>query len=169
MNAKYIIASIGIIGWIAYTKLSNYLKENKVEAANYLRAETGETFFLNVDISESSILKMPFLKWSVDKINLIVDNAVIATSLPKIESGSNMAQEFTPVKSSNIESLKAGATETPGAQVEVIYKTIAGLKIKHKYNVNYLTPGESNPFTTGETTHDNITPQETESCTCELI
>lgn len=134
MKAKYIIASIGVLGYVAYLKLSNYLKQSSIETANYLRAASGNTFFLIVDIVEKPTLKIPLLKWSIFSINLIVNNEVIATSLPILEQTNNFTQEFKPVETANFDSI----TTAEKTVVEITYKTVAGLKITHQYEVNSI-------------------------------
>lgn len=163
MKAKIIIASIGVLGYLAYLKLSKYLKENKVETANYIPNENGKTFFLNVDISENPLLKIPLLKWSIDKIQLKVNGETVAKSLKVNENTNNFTQEFEPVITANNESLKAGVNEKESI-VEVTYKTIAGLKITHDYKINYF-PANINT----ESNNNTESSKQGKTCNCQSI
>lgn len=170
MKVKLIIATVGILGYFSYLKLSKYLKDSKVETANFLRSENGESFFLNIDISENPLLNIPMLKWSIDKIKLVVNGEPIATSLPVTSKENNFTQEFKAVQTANFESLNAGDIMQKSI-VEVTYKTIAGLKITHQYEVN-LGPEETSPFNATKTaTNSNTTTkqQQAQTCECEII
>ena len=166
MKAKYIIGTIGILGYFAYIKLSKYLKESTISTDDFLRAENGNTFFLIIDIFENPKLKIPLLKWSVDKIKLIVDNQHIATSLPLTEQTNNFTQEFKVVPTADYESLTTGEKQTV---VEITYKIIAGLKITHLYPIDTISSEEVPASNATNSTGSESNQQEQETCTCEII
>lgn len=153
MKAKLVIGSIGVLGYLAYLNLSKYLKESKVETFNYLRSEAGETFFLGIDIFEAPNLKMPILKWKIDSIDLLVNNETVATSLPVQDPGNNFTQEFKPFLTANFENLK-NDINNQNFSIEITYKTIVGLKITHKYNVNQIFATSSNEDPQEQTSFD---------------
>ena len=163
VKAKVVIGSIGVLGFFAYKKLSYYLKHSKVETFNFLRAETGNTFFLGIDIAETPTLKIPILKWHLYKIKLIVNNEIIAVSLPVTAEENNFIQEFTPEPTANFESLLL-SQNTQQPIVEICYKTIAGLTITHQYTAKNIIASE---ISNTDTTNNNN--QQAQTCTCEPI
>ncbi len=166
MKAKYIIASIGILGYLAYMKLSRYLKESTIETFNFLRAENGETFFLGIDVTENTFLKIPILKWNIYKIKLIVNKQTIAISLPVTAQENNFVQEFKANKNANFETIK---TNLGTSIIEITYKTVAGLKITHQYTINNFNTTEEINNNQNNTDSTNNQQQQAQTCTCEPI